>query len=296
MRRTLLACLGLATLSAHADLRAQPRLLQPADLFELERIGRIAWSPARTRAAIEIHRPSRWLDPSIPAAEIAVLDVESGALSLYGTFYGQYRYGDAGSPQRAQVLRMLRFERGVYSAEAPPWEEPERYRVNSPLWRVASVQTPLMLIHGELDFVPVQQAEEFFTALYRQDKRVRLVRYAGEGHTIAGRANVLDLWRRLEEWLAETMPAGARVTLRRSQSCTMRRVQSPAPPHLPPNRPVRSPKSALPQLASEPCAPTSSHSPPAPSPRSSPSPPAPWSPRSARTRTARRSSRSETGG
>jgi dipeptidyl aminopeptidase/acylaminoacyl peptidase len=28
----------------------------------------------------------------------------------------------------------------------------------------------------------VHQAEEFFTALYRQDKHVELVRYAGEEH------------------------------------------------------------------------------------------------------------------
>lgn len=62
-----------------------------------------------------------------------------------------------------------------------------------------------MLIHGELDFIPIQQAEEFFTALFRQDKRAVLVRYAGEGHTISGRANVLDLWRRLADWLADTM-------------------------------------------------------------------------------------------
>jgi dienelactone hydrolase len=130
----------------------------------------------------------------------------SNLTSLYGTFYGEYRYGDAGSPQRAQVLRMLQFERGYYAAEAPPWEQPERYRVNSPIWRAADVKTPLMLIHGDIDFIPVQQAEEFFTALYRQDKRVRLVRYTGEGHTIASRANVLDLWRRLDEWLRETMP------------------------------------------------------------------------------------------
>jgi dipeptidyl aminopeptidase/acylaminoacyl peptidase len=126
--------------------------------------------------------------------------------SLYGTFYGQYRYGDAGSPQRAQVLRMLQLERGFFGARAPPWEAPERYRLNSPLWRVTQVRAPLMLIHGESDFIPVQQAEEVFTALYRQDKRVRLLRYAGEEHTITARANVLDLWRRLEDWLRETMP------------------------------------------------------------------------------------------
>lgn len=80
MRRTLLAMLGLPAFTAHADLHAQTRLMQPADLFDLERIGLIAWSPARTRAAVEIHRPSRWLDRSIPTADIAVLDVESGML------------------------------------------------------------------------------------------------------------------------------------------------------------------------------------------------------------------------
>jgi dipeptidyl aminopeptidase/acylaminoacyl peptidase len=126
-------------------------------------------------------------------------------VSMYGTFYGQYRYGDAGLAERAQILRMLQFERAVFGAGAPPWEQPERYRVNSPLWRVASVHTPLLLVHGDKDFVPVQQAEEFFTALYRQDKRVELVRYAGEEHTIALRENVLDLWRRIEQWLRDTM-------------------------------------------------------------------------------------------
>lgn len=133
----------------------------------------------------------------------------SNLTSLYGTFYGQYRYGDSGDPQRAQLLRMLQFERGWYRADAPPWEQPDRYRLNSPISYVDRVRTPLMLVHGDIDFVPVQQAEEFFTALYRQDKRVTLVRYAGEQHTIAARGNVLDLWERLHRWLQETMSAGS---------------------------------------------------------------------------------------
>lgn len=130
----------------------------------------------------------------------------SNLVSLYGTFYGQYRYGDAGHAQRAQLLRMLQVERGYYGAGAPPWEQPERYLRNSPLWLAANVQTPLLLVHGDQDFIPIQQAEEFFTALYRQDKRVQLLRYAGEEHTIDARANVLDMWRRFEAWLRETMP------------------------------------------------------------------------------------------
>jgi dienelactone hydrolase len=129
----------------------------------------------------------------------------SNLVSLYGTFYGQYRHGDSGRPEAAQVLRMLQLEKGSMGLGGPPWAEPDRYRENSAILRAHKVETPLLLIHGDLDFVPIQQAEEFFTALFRQDKRARLLRYAGEGHTIADRENVLDLWRRMEMWLTETM-------------------------------------------------------------------------------------------
>ena len=61
------------------------------------------------------------------------------------------------------------------------------------------------LVHGDQDFIPTQQAEEFFTALNRQDKRARLVRYQGKGHTMTHRANALDLWQRMADWLTETL-------------------------------------------------------------------------------------------
>ncbi len=72
-----------------------------------------------------------------------------------------------------------------------------------------SARTPLMLVHGDMDFIPIQQAEQMFTALYRLDRDVRLVRYHGEQHTVSGRANVLDLWTRIESWLdSHLAPAG----------------------------------------------------------------------------------------
>jgi dipeptidyl aminopeptidase/acylaminoacyl peptidase len=129
----------------------------------------------------------------------------SNLVSLYGTFYGQYRHGDGGPPEAAQVLRMLQFEQGAFGFGGPPWTEPDRYRSNSPLLRADKVGTPLMMIHGELDYIPIQQAEEFFTALLRQDKRATLVRYSGEGHIISGRANVLNVWQLMTGWLSETM-------------------------------------------------------------------------------------------
>ncbi len=129
----------------------------------------------------------------------------SDLTSLYGTFFGQFRYGDAGPPQKGQAFRVLQMELGDFGLGGPPWRETERYWAESPLLHADRVSTPLFLIHGDLDFIPVQQAEEFYTALFRQDKRALFVRYQGEWHTIASRANVLDLWMRLRNWLRETM-------------------------------------------------------------------------------------------
>jgi dipeptidyl aminopeptidase/acylaminoacyl peptidase len=63
------------------------------------------------------------------------------------------------------------------------------------------------LTNPKLALGPIQEGEEFFTALLRQVKRTRFVRYAGEGHTINNCANVLDMWKRIAAWLADTMPA-----------------------------------------------------------------------------------------
>ena len=125
----------------------------------------------------------------------------SDLASLYGTFYGQFRYGDGGHPQHGQVFRIMQMERGFMRMGGPPWQEPERYRHNSPLTHVESIDTPLMLVHGDLDFVPIQQSEQMFTALYRLGREVRFIRYHGEWHTVSGQANVQHLWTQLDNWL-----------------------------------------------------------------------------------------------
>lgn len=85
----------------------------------------------------------------------------------------------------------------------PPWEDMDRYVRNSPLTYVERVNTPILIIHGDQDPVPIQQAEEFFTALLRQGKRARFARYFGESHIIKGRANVLHRWNLTFEWFDE---------------------------------------------------------------------------------------------
>jgi dipeptidyl aminopeptidase/acylaminoacyl peptidase len=85
----------------------------------------------------------------------------------------------------------------------PPWEKLDLYIRNSPIAHVHRVETPVLMAHGDLDFIGIQQAEEFFTGLYRLGKRARFVRYWGEAHGLALPQNQRDLLHRMFDWLDE---------------------------------------------------------------------------------------------
>src|SRR3546814_14440704 len=79
----------------------------------------------------------------------------------------------------------------------PPWRDPQRYIDNSPLFWAHQIETPLLLIHGDLDFVNVNEAEQLFAALHRPGQDAHLVRYWGEGHTSLSPGNIIDMWDRI---------------------------------------------------------------------------------------------------
>jgi dipeptidyl aminopeptidase/acylaminoacyl peptidase len=122
----------------------------------------------------------------------------SDLFSLYGTFVGAYRYGTNPNGPNADFL-----EQGPVQLGAPPYADFNRYLRNSPIFRVEQVDTPLLMLHGDLDFVPIEQAEEFFTLLGRQGKRARFVRYWGEGHVLQSPANFEDFWQRVFAWFSD---------------------------------------------------------------------------------------------
>ncbi|HEY5757748.1 MAG TPA: prolyl oligopeptidase family serine peptidase [Steroidobacter sp.] len=127
----------------------------------------------------------------------------SDLISLYGQFDARMRYSDY--PQD-HLGSMQKAESGQTGMGAPPWADLNRYLRNSPLFSVDRVQTPLMIVQGDMDYVALQQGEEFFNALYRQGKRARFVRYWGEGHAIRSPANARDLVDRIDAWFQEIAP------------------------------------------------------------------------------------------
>jgi dipeptidyl aminopeptidase/acylaminoacyl peptidase len=59
------------------------------------------------------------------------------------------------------------------------------------------------MIHSDMDAFGLSQYDEMFTALYRQRKEARFVRYWGEGHAPSSPANLRDMWERIFAWYAK---------------------------------------------------------------------------------------------
>jgi dipeptidyl aminopeptidase/acylaminoacyl peptidase len=111
------------------------------------------------------------------------------------------------------------FEGGQAGLAVPPWRGLDRYVARSPYFAVDRLKSRLLLIHGEADFIPVGEAERLLMAMHRLGHDALLVRYAGEGHSLASPANIRDQWQRILDFL--------RTSPDRQQVAT---ADAPAPP------------------------------------------------------------------
>jgi acetyl esterase/lipase len=132
-------------------------------------------------------------------------------VSLYGVFDARFRYGDF--PHEA-LFTAIFSETGQTRMGNTPWGDLWHYLRNSPLYYIDRVQTPLLILQGDVDYVALQQGEEFWTGLYRQGKRARFVRYWDEGHVLRSPAKIRDMWQqihgRLDDCFQEKTPVATK--------------------------------------------------------------------------------------
>lgn len=119
--------------------------------------------------------------------------------SEFGEFVSSLRLFAAGNLEYV-MMQQGWAEGGQGRMGSPPWEDPERYIRNSGYFNAHEIRTPLFLFHGDLDFASISQSEKMFSAMFRQGRDAKFVRYWGEGHNIASPANISDLWYRLMAW------------------------------------------------------------------------------------------------
>lgn len=160
---------------------------QTAGRFDAARLGLWGHSFGGYAVATAISQTDRF------AAAVAVA-APTDLASFWGQFEPSRRiYPDEGlsTPWTAGWTESLQGD-----MRAPPWVDPERYRRNSPLFQAGRIRTPLLLAVGDQDGAHPGQAEELFSALFRQAKDAVLLTYWGEGHVFASPDNLRDLYRR----------------------------------------------------------------------------------------------------
>ena len=73
----------------------------------------------------------------------------------------------------------------------------------SPIWHMKSIDTPILMLHGEADeTIPLSQAIAFHRGCVYHQINCQLVIYPREPHGIAERWHRIDMLRRIEEFLA----------------------------------------------------------------------------------------------
>jgi dipeptidyl aminopeptidase/acylaminoacyl peptidase len=120
---------------------------------------------------------------------------ESGApVSNMFSAYGGIRYSTG-------MSRQFQYERTQSRIGGTPWEHPQRYWQNSPLFYADRVKTPVLILHNDNDgAVPWTNGLEFFMALRRLGKEAYLFNYNGEPHGLRKTQNKKDWTRRMAEF------------------------------------------------------------------------------------------------
>ncbi len=92
------------------------------------------------------------------------------------------------------------------------WTDEDLIMSRSPIRYAPQVDTPILIVHSEEDYrCPMEQAEQWYTALKRLGVTCQFVRYAGENHELSrsGRPhNRMDRLERLVHWFQTYLDAG----------------------------------------------------------------------------------------
>jgi dipeptidyl aminopeptidase/acylaminoacyl peptidase len=85
---------------------------------------------------------------------------------------------------------------GVATKGNFPWNNPDFYTQQSPVFAADKITTPLLLIHGDADTnVPVGESHQMYTALKLLDKDVEFIEFQGDDHHINSRERRLRWWK-----------------------------------------------------------------------------------------------------
>ena len=83
-----------------------------------------------------------------------------------------------------------------------PYDKPEAYERFNPAAHVAQWKTPMLIVHGQLDYrIPVEQGLAAFTALQRRGIESQFLYFADENHWVLKPNNSIQWYDTVQAWL-----------------------------------------------------------------------------------------------
>lgn len=166
------------TLSDYDDVLSGVRFLVDQGVADRSRIGVMGWSQGGYLAAMLATRGTDWFRAASVGASVP-------------NWLTYYNVGDA----------------GYWAAQwfgATPLQDPDVYRIKSPITYVAGAHTPVLIQHGENDRrAPIAGAYELFHSLRDHGVPVRMITYQGAGHGIGDPKGQRTLMEHNLEWFSE---------------------------------------------------------------------------------------------
>lgn len=136
-------------------------------------------------------------------------------VAMFGASSPYFEYfGGASSPRfqpylGTPIVHLLQYESDPGTMPLSMGEsaisDPFSYITASPLARIKHIDSPVMLVHSDLDGFTQFHYEALFSAMYRLGKRGELVRYYGEGHGLRSPGNIRDFYRRVLAFFEENV-------------------------------------------------------------------------------------------
>ncbi|MEL6661023.1 MAG: prolyl oligopeptidase family serine peptidase [Bacteroidota bacterium] len=86
------------------------------------------------------------------------------------------------------------------------WTDPQGYAKLSPIFQTHKIEVPLLMLHGDMDYVPATGAEAMLNSMRMAGKKAQLVRYTGEDHIPCNPYNLEDYFDRITDFVWDNSP------------------------------------------------------------------------------------------
>lgn len=123
------------------------------------------------------------------------------AASCVGAPVGNMTSAYSGIRLGTGLARQFQYEKWQSRIGGTLWDSLDNYLNNSPVMKAETINTPLLIMHGDVDeAVPWEQGVELYLALRRLEKNCILIQYEGEKHHPRKYANKLDWATKMKEF------------------------------------------------------------------------------------------------